>query len=182
MSQECTDTGQIDSHNSSPAVPVDLPLSATRTTHHPSQKKGPVSWSPDLRLYIHSSTGEFNVDVRIFFLINQVSQIRSMHVTAHEGWSEVSWKVPLTRFILIEAVIIIVSWIPRLETRMTADINVILQLLQRQMAPVPPAYSTVSSSTLPNNSPGLYGTGTPVLHSMYPISPIQMDSRAPTQV
>lgn len=65
---------------------------------------------------------------------------------------------------------------------MTADINVILQLLQRQMAPVPPAYSTVSSSSLPSNSPGLYGTGTPVLHSMYPIPPIQMDGRAPTQV
>lgn len=65
---------------------------------------------------------------------------------------------------------------------MTADINVILQLLQRQIAPVPPAYSTVSSSTLPTDSPGLYGTGTPVLHSMYPISPTQMEGRAPTQV
>ncbi|XP_071318733.1 voltage-gated inwardly rectifying potassium channel KCNH6 [Trachinotus anak] len=73
------------------------------------------------------------------------------------------------------------SQLNRLETRMTADINVILQLLQRQIAPVPPAYSTVSASTLPSDSPGLYGTGTPVLHSMYPISPIQMDSRAPTQ-
>lgn len=65
---------------------------------------------------------------------------------------------------------------------MTADINVILQLLQRQIAPVPPAYSTVSSGTLPTDSPGLYGTGNPVLHSMYPISPIQMDNLAPTQV
>lgn len=65
---------------------------------------------------------------------------------------------------------------------MTADINVILQLLQRQMAPVPPAYSTVSPSTLPANSAGLYGTGTAVLHTLYPISSIQIDSRAPTQV
>uniref|UniRef100_A0A7N8WKM8 Potassium voltage-gated channel subfamily H member 6-like n=1 Tax=Mastacembelus armatus TaxID=205130 RepID=A0A7N8WKM8_9TELE len=73
------------------------------------------------------------------------------------------------------------SQLNRLETRMTADINVILQLLQRQIAPVPPAYSTVSSSTLPTDSPSLYGTGTPVLHSMYPISPIQMDSHSPTQ-
>ncbi|KAG7227867.1 hypothetical protein INR49_013661 [Caranx melampygus] len=73
------------------------------------------------------------------------------------------------------------SQLNRLETRMTADINVILQLLQRQIAPVPPAYSTVSSSTLPSDSPGLYGSGTPVLHSMYPITPIQMDSRAPAQ-
>ncbi|XP_069374202.1 voltage-gated inwardly rectifying potassium channel KCNH6 isoform X2 [Paralichthys olivaceus] len=73
------------------------------------------------------------------------------------------------------------SQLNRLETRMTADINVILQLLQRQMAPVPPAYSTVSSSTLPSNSPSLYGTGTPALHSMFPVSPIQMEGRAPTQ-
>ncbi|XP_029953950.1 potassium voltage-gated channel subfamily H member 6 [Salarias fasciatus] len=70
------------------------------------------------------------------------------------------------------------SQLNRLETRMTADINVILQLLQRQMAPVPPAYSTVSSGTLPTDS---YGSGTPVLHSMYPISPVQMDNCATTQ-
>uniref|UniRef100_A0A3B4ZUJ0 Potassium voltage-gated channel subfamily H member 6 n=1 Tax=Stegastes partitus TaxID=144197 RepID=A0A3B4ZUJ0_9TELE len=41
------------------------------------------------------------------------------------------------------------SQLNRLETRMTADINVILQLLQRQMAPVPPAYSAVSPSPHP---------------------------------
>lgn len=65
---------------------------------------------------------------------------------------------------------------------MTADINVILQLLQRQIAPVPPAYSTVSSSTLATDSAGLYGTGTAVLHTLYPMSPLHIDSRAPTQV
>ncbi|KAM6951012.1 voltage-gated inwardly rectifying potassium channel KCNH6 [Aplochiton taeniatus] len=66
----------------------------------------------------------------------------------------------------------------RLETRMTTDIHVILQLLQRQIAPVPPAYSSVSSSTLPSDSPGLYASGAPGIHAMYPISPRQMDSRA----
>ncbi|XP_068438822.1 potassium voltage-gated channel subfamily H member 6 [Clinocottus analis] len=70
------------------------------------------------------------------------------------------------------------SQLNRLETRMTADINVILQLLQRQI--VPPAYSTVSSSALPTDSPGLYGTGTPVLQHMYPVTPIQMDTQVPT--
>ncbi|KAM6963593.1 voltage-gated inwardly rectifying potassium channel KCNH6 isoform 1-T1 [Tautogolabrus adspersus] len=73
------------------------------------------------------------------------------------------------------------SQLNRLETRMTADINVILQLLQRQIAPIPPAYSTVSSSTLSTDSPGLYGTGTQVMHSMYPVSPIQMDGLEATQ-
>nr|XP_043874006.1 potassium voltage-gated channel subfamily H member 6-like isoform X1 [Solea senegalensis]XP_043874007.1 potassium voltage-gated channel subfamily H member 6-like isoform X1 [Solea senegalensis] len=69
------------------------------------------------------------------------------------------------------------SQLNRLETRMTADITVILQLLQRQITPVPPAYSTVSSAAPPSNSTALYGTGTPVMHNMYPISP----SRAPPQ-
>ncbi|MEQ2161090.1 hypothetical protein GOODEAATRI_006199 [Goodea atripinnis] len=51
---------------------------------------------------------------------------------------------------------------------MTADINVILQTLQRQIAPVPPAYSIVSPSTLPIDPSALYGTGATVLHSVYP--------------
>ncbi|XP_077407895.1 voltage-gated inwardly rectifying potassium channel KCNH6 isoform X2 [Vanacampus margaritifer] len=72
------------------------------------------------------------------------------------------------------------SQLNRLETRMTADINVILQLLQRQIAPVPPAYSTVSSRTLSTDSTGLYGSGAPVLHAMYPVAPLQIDSPAPT--
>lgn len=37
---------------------------------------------------------------------------------------------------------------------MTADINVILQLLQRQM--VPPAYSTVSPAAIPPSPASLY--------------------------
>ncbi|KAM9426559.1 voltage-gated inwardly rectifying potassium channel KCNH6 [Pholidichthys leucotaenia] len=73
------------------------------------------------------------------------------------------------------------SQLNRLEARMTTDISVILQLLQRQIALVPPAYSTVSSSALSTKSPGLYGTGTPVLHSMYNISTMQMDNHTPAQ-
>ncbi|XP_067088632.1 potassium voltage-gated channel subfamily H member 6a [Osmerus mordax] len=68
------------------------------------------------------------------------------------------------------------SQLNRLETRMTADINVILQLLQRQMAPVPPAYSAVSPSPHPPHPPTLYGTGAPVIHSVPPIPPVQIDS------
>ncbi|XP_053473012.1 potassium voltage-gated channel subfamily H member 6a isoform X3 [Ictalurus furcatus] len=64
------------------------------------------------------------------------------------------------------------SQLNRLETRMTADINVILQLLQRQMAQVPPAYSSVSpaSAVLPTASPSdLYGT--PIFHPTTPPTP-----------
>ncbi|XP_030263608.1 potassium voltage-gated channel subfamily H member 6a [Sparus aurata] len=67
------------------------------------------------------------------------------------------------------------SQLNRLETRMTADINVILQLLQRQMAPVPPAYSAVSPSPHPTT---LYSTGVPTIHTVPPIQPVQIDSTA----
>uniref|UniRef100_UPI003AAE96FD potassium voltage-gated channel subfamily H member 6a n=1 Tax=Centroberyx gerrardi TaxID=166262 RepID=UPI003AAE96FD len=73
------------------------------------------------------------------------------------------------------------SQLNRLETRMTADINVILQLLQRQMAPVPPAYSVVSPGPHPPHPPHpttLYGTGAPTIHTVPPIPPVQIDSAA----
>lgn len=58
---------------------------------------------------------------------------------------------------------------------MTADINVILQLLQRQMAPVPPAYSAVSPSPHPPHPTTLYSTGAPIIHT---VPPVQIDSTA----
>ncbi|KAM7371702.1 hypothetical protein PAMP_008915 [Pampus punctatissimus] len=70
------------------------------------------------------------------------------------------------------------SQLNRLETRMTADINVILQLLQRQMAPVPPAYSAVSPSPHPPHPTTLYSTGAPTIHTAPPIQPVQIDSTA----
>ncbi|XP_037544652.1 potassium voltage-gated channel subfamily H member 6a [Nematolebias whitei] len=68
------------------------------------------------------------------------------------------------------------SQLNRLETRMTADINVILQLLQRQMAPVPPAYSSLSPS-LPHPT-SLYSTGAPTIHTVPPVQPLQTDGSA----
>ncbi|XP_061568607.1 potassium voltage-gated channel subfamily H member 6a isoform X2 [Cololabis saira] len=67
------------------------------------------------------------------------------------------------------------SQLNRLEARMTADISVILQLLQRQMAPVPPAYSAVSPGPHPPHPPHpttLYSPGAPT------ILPIHIDSPA----
>ncbi|XP_041122884.1 potassium voltage-gated channel subfamily H member 6-like isoform X1 [Polyodon spathula] len=63
----------------------------------------------------------------------------------------------------------------RLESRMTTDINVILQLLQRQMALVPPAYSDVSPNTHP---PALYCPGAKFMHTTQPVAPVQVDSLA----
>uniref|UniRef100_A0A673ME15 Potassium voltage-gated channel, subfamily H (eag-related), member 6b n=1 Tax=Sinocyclocheilus rhinocerous TaxID=307959 RepID=A0A673ME15_9TELE len=67
------------------------------------------------------------------------------------------------------------SQLNRLETRMIADINVILQLLQRQIAPVPPAYSTVLPENHTPDPAILYGSSTPVLHSMYSNTTIQVN-------
>ncbi|XP_053706933.1 potassium voltage-gated channel subfamily H member 6a [Synchiropus splendidus] len=68
------------------------------------------------------------------------------------------------------------SQLNRLETRMTADINVILQLLQRQLTPVPPAYSAVSPSPHPPHPATLYNTGGAAIHS---VPPVQIDSPPP---
>lgn len=60
MLLECTITGRTSKLESLPADLADRRLSATRNTHHRSQKSGPVSLSLALRFCIRSSTGEFN--------------------------------------------------------------------------------------------------------------------------
>uniref|UniRef100_A0A4W5Q734 Potassium voltage-gated channel, subfamily H (eag-related), member 6a n=1 Tax=Hucho hucho TaxID=62062 RepID=A0A4W5Q734_9TELE len=75
------------------------------------------------------------------------------------------------------------SQLHRLETRMTADIHVILQLLQRQITPVPPAYSTVLPSPHPAYPTTLYSTAAPIIHPVPSIPPIKTDSMpSPLQV
>ncbi|CAL8274559.1 unnamed protein product [Lota lota] len=67
----------------------------------------------------------------------------------------------------------------RLETRMTADITIILQLLQRQMAPIPPAYSTVSPAPhppVPPHPPALVNAGPTLLRTALSIPPVLVDS------
>uniref|UniRef100_A0A4W5K407 Potassium voltage-gated channel, subfamily H (eag-related), member 6a n=1 Tax=Hucho hucho TaxID=62062 RepID=A0A4W5K407_9TELE len=68
------------------------------------------------------------------------------------------------------------SQLHRLETRMTADIHVILQLLQRQITPVPPAYSTVLPSPHPAHPTTLYSTAAPIIHTVPSMPPIKTDS------
>ncbi|RVE69868.1 hypothetical protein OJAV_G00082140 [Oryzias javanicus] len=55
------------------------------------------------------------------------------------------------------------SQLNRLETRMTTDITVILQLLQRQIPAVPPAYSDVSPGLHPST---LYSAGASMIHAV----------------
>ncbi|XP_038140791.1 potassium voltage-gated channel subfamily H member 6a isoform X2 [Cyprinodon tularosa] len=67
------------------------------------------------------------------------------------------------------------SQLNRLENRMTADINVILQLLQRQMTPVPPAYSAVSPGTHLPHPTTLFSSGAPTIHTVPPVQTVQID-------
>lgn len=68
----------------------------------------------------------------------------------------------------------------RLESRMSSDINIILQLLQRQLSQIPPAYSPISPSS---HTLGLYHSASKSLEPMQsnpslptdsPISPLQV--------
>uniref|UniRef100_A0A8C4CBW3 Voltage-gated inwardly rectifying potassium channel KCNH2 n=1 Tax=Denticeps clupeoides TaxID=299321 RepID=A0A8C4CBW3_9TELE len=54
----------------------------------------------------------------------------------------------------------------RLETRMSTDISAIMQLLQRQMALLPPAYSTVSPPPQASQYPG----------ERHPVTPLETDT------
>ncbi|NXS31761.1 KCNH6 protein, partial [Pomatostomus ruficeps] len=65
----------------------------------------------------------------------------------------------------------------RLESRMSSDINIILQLLQRQLSQVPPAYSPISPSS---HSLAMYGLVPRSLEPLAPCAPLQ-DQEPATQ-
>ncbi|KAF2985088.1 hypothetical protein EK904_000357 [Melospiza melodia maxima] len=65
----------------------------------------------------------------------------------------------------------------RLESRMSSDIHVILQLLQRQLSQVPPAYSPISPSS---QSLAMYGIVPRSLEPLAPCATLQ-DQELPTQ-
>ncbi|XP_074973344.1 voltage-gated inwardly rectifying potassium channel KCNH6 isoform X1 [Phalacrocorax aristotelis] len=58
----------------------------------------------------------------------------------------------------------------RLESRMSSDINIILQLLQRQLSQVPPAYSPISPSS---QNLALYGILPRSLEPLTPCAPLE---------
>ncbi|XP_072775255.1 voltage-gated inwardly rectifying potassium channel KCNH6 isoform X3 [Taeniopygia guttata] len=65
----------------------------------------------------------------------------------------------------------------RLESRMSSDIHIILQLLQRQLSQVPPAYSPISPSS---HSLAMYSIVPRSLEPLAPCAPLQ-DQELPTQ-
>ncbi|XP_054863051.1 potassium voltage-gated channel subfamily H member 2 isoform X2 [Amphiprion ocellaris] len=64
----------------------------------------------------------------------------------------------------------------RLENRMSTDIGVIMQLLQRQMALVPPAYSAVSSPPQASPYPGPGPGPGPGVGVAPPVTPLETDT------
>ncbi|NXU96904.1 KCNH6 protein, partial [Cettia cetti] len=65
----------------------------------------------------------------------------------------------------------------RLESRMSSDINIILQLLQRQLSQVPPAYSPISPTS---HNLAMYGVVPRSLEPLAPCAPLG-DQELPTQ-
>ncbi|NWV85625.1 KCNH6 protein, partial [Dasyornis broadbenti] len=65
----------------------------------------------------------------------------------------------------------------RLESRMSSDINIILQLLQRQLSQVPPAYSPISPSS---HNLAMYGIVPRSLEPLTPCAPLE-DQETATQ-
>ncbi|NXQ63439.1 KCNH6 protein, partial [Anthoscopus minutus] len=65
----------------------------------------------------------------------------------------------------------------RLESRMSSDINIILQLLQRQLSQVPPAYSPISPTS---HSLAMYGIVPRSLEPLAPCAPLE-DQELPAQ-
>ncbi|KAE8280122.1 Potassium voltage-gated channel subfamily H member 2 [Larimichthys crocea] len=66
----------------------------------------------------------------------------------------------------------------RLESRMSTDIGAIMQLLQRQMALVPPAYSAVSSPPQASSYPGPGPGPGPGERLVQPVTPLETDTLA----
>ncbi|XP_068200015.1 potassium voltage-gated channel subfamily H member 2 [Antennarius striatus] len=64
----------------------------------------------------------------------------------------------------------------RLESRMSADIGAIMQLLQRQMALVPPAYSAISSPPQASPYPGPGPGPGPGETLVQPVTPLETDT------
>ncbi|NXB89883.1 KCNH6 protein, partial [Vidua chalybeata] len=65
----------------------------------------------------------------------------------------------------------------RLESRMSSDIHIILQLLQRQLSQVPPAYSPISPTS---HSLAMYGMAPRSLEPLAPCAPLE-EQELPTQ-
>ncbi|XP_014464670.1 potassium voltage-gated channel subfamily H member 6 isoform X2 [Alligator mississippiensis] len=66
--------------------------------------------------------------------------------------------------------------ISRLESRMSSDINIILQMLQRQLSQVPPAYSPISPSS---HNLAMYGVVPRGMEPASPCTPLQEEDLTP---
>ncbi|XP_067869029.1 potassium voltage-gated channel subfamily H member 6a [Heterodontus francisci] len=82
---------------------------------------------------------------------SQFSELHGRSMSAHANLGTTSIMEDRARIEVESRLEMLHAQLNRLETRMTADINIILQLLQRQAVPVPvpPAYSAVSPASHP---------------------------------
>ncbi|XP_029102425.1 potassium voltage-gated channel subfamily H member 6-like isoform X2 [Scleropages formosus] len=126
--------------------------------------RGPGADVPELyQLWPERPSGTFPEAARRFSLVHRACR---GPLSPEEGPGELESRLELLQ-----------SQLNRLEMRIMADISMILQLLQRQMEPVPPAYSTVLPGPRPPLRNGLYGTGTLPSHRTVTAAPASLDPR-----
>ncbi|XP_043530578.1 potassium voltage-gated channel subfamily H member 6a [Chiloscyllium plagiosum] len=104
----------------------------------------------------HHFTGTFTSVSNMFSFWDerkdsQFSELQGRSASAHANLGRAASMEDRARLEVESRLEILHAQLNRLETRMTADINIILQLLQRQVVPVPvpPAYSAVSPTSRP---------------------------------
>ncbi|XP_048416779.1 potassium voltage-gated channel subfamily H member 6a isoform X1 [Stegostoma tigrinum] len=105
---------------------------------------------------------------------SQFSELQGRSMSAHANLGAASSMDNRARMEVESRLEMLHAQLNRLETRMTADINIILQLLQRQAVPVPvpPAYSAVSPTSHPIDMYSPLSAEPKVLSSTQPATPL----------
>ncbi|XP_067825279.1 potassium voltage-gated channel subfamily H member 6-like [Heptranchias perlo] len=106
---------------------------------------------------------------------SQFSESHRRSMSAHANLGTVSSMEERARIKVESRLEMLHAQLNRLETRMMADFNIILQLLQRQAVPVPvpPAYSAVSPASHPIEIYSPLSAESKVSPSVQPVTPLQ---------
>ncbi|GCC16740.1 hypothetical protein chiPu_0020385, partial [Chiloscyllium punctatum] len=129
----------------------------------------------------HHFTGTFTSVSNMFSFWDErkdshFSELQARSASAHANLGRASSMEDRARLEVESRLEMLHAQLNRLETRMTADINIILQLLQRQAVPVPvpPAYSAVSPTSRPIDMYSPLSEEPKVLPSTQPATPLPM--------
>ncbi|XP_064420119.1 potassium voltage-gated channel subfamily H member 7 [Latimeria chalumnae] len=101
----------------------------------------------------------------------EYQEVSTQSVLSHIAWGVAETESDYTYGEVEHRLDLLQEQLNRLESQMTADIQAVLQLLQRQTTLVPPAYSMVATSA------DYQKTSVPVAHMVQPVADIKTDTR-----